>query len=113
MKALKLYDFLGKRALVTRESARAIGPVIAAAIAEGRGRIELDFFGVDAITPSFLDEVLAMIDQQLSTMKEGMFDVIVLSPPTRLSSKFEAVGRSYGLTVSALEGGSWRITKGL
>ena len=63
MKPLGIYDLLGKRVLVTRDSARAIQQQIAGELLDGRGEVVLDFEGVLGLTPSFLDETLHIVEE--------------------------------------------------
>jgi hypothetical protein len=111
MTALRIHDLLPKRVLVTRESARSIVPEIVSAIASGENAITLDFAGIDGITPSFLDEVLSVIDEVIASRETGSFETIILKPPTRLSSKFAAIGRGHGLTIGERPDGSWLILR--
>lgn len=109
--AVKVHELLQKKVLVTRESARAIEPQLTTAAKEEGAPLELDFIGVDALTPSFMDEVLAIISRVLAETNASRVDVRVLNPPTRLSSKFEAVGRAYELDVRELPDGAWLISR--
>lgn len=108
MESLKIRDVLGKSVLVTRESARSMERELVAAFDAGRGRVQLDFSGVEGLTPSFLDEMLAVLAGLVSADEEGEILIRIVNPPTRLTAKFEAVGRTYDLTVTESEGG-WLI----
>jgi hypothetical protein len=99
---------LGKRVLVTRESARALEGDLRRAVFTG-GEVVLDFSGVDGITPSFLDETLGLIQGAFAAARPRGLVVRVLRPPTRLSAKFEAVGRSRGLSIREHDGSEWVI----
>lgn len=111
MKDLKVYDLLRKRALITRESAAKIGDALAEAWDEGR--LIVDFAGVDAVTPSFVDEILTMVETVLRGKNQVDPAVIFVHPPTRLSAKFAAVGRAHQLNVIESEDGAWIITPNL
>lgn len=111
MVPLRVYELLGKRVLVTRDSARAIKGQIAEALNDGRGEVLLDFEGVMGITPSFLDETLHIIEECVAAIEGNRLRVKVLAPPTELSSKFLAVGRGHGLGVRKSEDGSWIISR--
>lgn len=111
MSALRIHDLLPNRVLVTRESARSIAPEIASAIASGEKGITLDFAGIDGITPSFLDEVLSVIDEVFTSRATASFEIIIVKPPTRLSSKFAAIGRGHGLAIGERPDGSWLILR--
>ncbi|MBI3954290.1 MAG: STAS-like domain-containing protein [Chloroflexi bacterium] len=110
MSAVKVYDLLGRRVLVTRESAKAIGPALRQALSEDQQEVALDFSGVDGVTPSFLDEVVAIIEALLG--EAVRMRVILLNPPTRLSLKFQAVGRAHGVLIRELDNGNWLLVKG-
>jgi hypothetical protein len=107
--SVKLHDIIPSRVLVTRQSARLIEPTLAALVAGGQKTIELDFSDVAGVTPSFLDETLAILEEQLRG-KSPRPRVLIVNPPTRLSSKFEAVGRGHGLAISE-EAGAWTISE--
>lgn len=111
MAIVKVYDLEKKRVLVTRESARAIEPILCSAMAQGQGELALDFSGVEGMTPSFLDEILGIIQTCIQTAKPKRFRLLIDHPPTRLSAKFAAVGRGRGLSLRESEGGAWIITE--
>jgi hypothetical protein len=111
MSALRIHDLLANRVLVTRESARSIAPEIGSAIASGEKSITLDFAGIDAITPSFMDEVLSVVEEFLTEGGAERLEIIIVQPPTRLSSKFAAIGRGHGLAMEERPDGSWLISR--
>lgn len=90
--SIHVFELIPNRMLVTRQSARSIAPALAQAIARGEHKIVLDFAGVDGVTPSFLDEILHMLKDFLEDTPPGELEVLIASPPTRLSTKFAAVG---------------------
>lgn len=104
---IRIHDILSKRALVTRESAR---PIREALVQAGiGGEIDLDFSGVDAVTPSFVDELLSILADSVGPGVGGI-RLVIANPPTRLSEKFAAVARAHGMAIQELEGGSWVLT---
>lgn len=104
---MKIQEILGIKVLVTRESARSLGPILSQT--EGDEEIKLDLVGVEGITPSFLDEILGVIAQFLG-MKHRDMSVRILHPPTRVSSKFMAVARGHDLLLNEQDDGSWLIS---
>ena len=110
MTSLKMYSLLGKRVLVTRDSARTLQPRICAAMHRGRGEILLDFKSVMGIAPSFLDETLHIIEECADETSGSRIRVKMIAPPTELSSKFLAIGRAHGLSVTKAADGSWVIS---
>ena len=107
MITLKVYDLTRKRALITRASAAKLGDALVKSW-DG-GQLTVDFAGIDAITPSFVDEILAVVENMLRG--EGRIEsaVVFLHPPTRLSKKFAAVGRAHRLNVTESEDGAWIV----
>ncbi len=102
---MRLSELLGKRILMTRDSARSIQPFVAEALEEGHGEIALDLSGVDSVTPSFMDEIL-LINEEIREPAYGAHPALtVRNPPTELTAKFEAVGRGHGLVVESNEEG--------
>lgn len=99
MKTLRMYDLLDKRFLVTRASARAFSQELAAALAEGYGEVALDFSGVEGLTPSFLDEILTVIEECVSRISEMQPRVTITNSPTQLSSKFALLGKGHNLAI--------------
>lgn len=104
---LKIHDIVPKRALVARESAWPIRDALGQT--GSLEQISLDFSGVDAVTPSFVDELLTILAARVDA-GNGAFSLLVVSPPTRLSEKFSAVARAHAMTIRELESGSWELT---
>ncbi len=111
MKEIKVYDLLQRRALITRESAHVIEKVMIPSIAD-QGEVLLDFSGVDAVTPSFVDEILGIVSKAVNESPERQIRVVFLNSPTRLSAKFAAVGRGHGAHIVESDSGVWEITIG-
>ena len=112
MKSVNVYDLLRKRALVTRQSARTVGDAVARAFESAGGEVVLDFSGIDAVTPSFVDEALGSIEEMLRSSDGNQLRLVFVNLPTRLSAKFAAVGRARGLDISESDSGAWIITRG-
>jgi hypothetical protein len=110
MATIKIYDLLRKRALVTRESARAIKDLLVAPLDPNGGALALDFSGIEAVTPSFVDEIITVLGEAASVGRKGL-RVVFLNPPTRLSGKFLAIARRHGLHMVESLPGTWTITK--
>jgi hypothetical protein len=111
MATIPVYELFKRRALVTRESARELrqhlGPLTKDRTTEAD--ITLDFSGIDAVTPSFVDETLQAIGDAVGTNRRKSTVIIFLHPPTRLSEKFAAIGRARGVVISEIPGEGWRI----
>ena len=110
MTSLKVHDLIRKRALVTRQSAEPIRRALADARESDVNSITLDFSGVDAVTPSFVDELLAIFEMTLSRVGDREITISLVNPPTRLSTKFAAVARARGFDIVESENGTWVVT---
>ena len=113
MQTLRMFDLMGKRVLVTRSSARAIQSILGAALREGDGQVALDFYEIDGIAPSFLDEVLSVVEDCIQDTSYNQLQIMVINSPTQLSSKFAAVGRGHGLSIRETGSGTWIISKSI
>ena len=111
MRTLRIHDLVRKRALVTRESARPIAEALSQANGTDNEDVTLDFAGVDAVTPSFVDEVLAVFETTLRRTSRSSFRLLVVNSPTRLSAKFSAVARARGLEIAESSSGAWTISR--
>lgn len=119
MCTLRVNDVLKDRILVTRESARLLQEAMSAMIAAagtsgnppGETSFGVDFEGVEGMAPSFLDELLSVFESLLGAQgKVGKRCLIVANPPTRLSTKFQAIARGHGMSVRTTADGSWLLT---
>ena len=110
MGSLKIFDLVRKRVLVTRSSARELESDLADALVEGDGEVTLDFAGVDGLTPSFLDEILSVLEEAALKSGGSQLRIEVTNSPTQLSSKFAAVGRGHGLVAREFGDRTWIIS---
>ena len=110
METLKLYPLFKRRALVTRESTDVLRDAIAEAAGSGN-RVALDLTGIDAITPSFIDQVLQIVEGCIG-QESDRIEVLMLNPPSGLSSRLEAIGRAHRSIVTEDEKGNWIIPVG-
>lgn len=110
MNTIELYKIFNKRVLVTRQSARSIASDIEDALGGG-GKIVLDFTDVAGVTPSFMDETLSVIEERSKAQNGAALSIIIENSPTKLSSKFAAIGRAHGLDMREIDEKTWIITK--
>lgn len=110
MKSVKVHDLLQRRALITRESAGAIREALLNAVAT-HDDVALDFSEIDAVTPSFIDEILGFIDDASLQNPGRNLRVAFLNAPTRLSSKFAAIGKAHGTRMEEGTSGAWELVK--
>ncbi len=107
---LKLYELTGKKVLVTRESARSLASALSDALASADGDVTLDFSGIEGITPSFVDEILSLLEA-LEREEHKSVRVVFVNPPTRLSAKFAALASSHGTAISEPQQGVWTFVQ--
>ena len=120
MPTLRVHDILKDKVLVSRESARLLEEPLAAMVvgagtsvdAPSASSVTVDFAGVEGMAPSFLDELLSIFESVIGRETNGHErSLIVVNPPARLSSKFEAVARGHVMSVRALADGSWSLSE--
>lgn len=109
MATIGVYDRTRKRALITRDSARALAQFLREQAAGDR-EITLDFADVEAVTPSFVDEILTILQEFLGEAGKADLKIMFVNTPTRLSKKFAAVGRAHGLRITESPDGLWDIS---
>lgn len=105
MKSIFVYAELQRKALVTRDSARELETRLRGVLGSGGdSRITVDFERVDAVTPSFIDELLLVIE---AIVTDSGTELVFSHPPTRLSAKFAAIARAHAATLEERPDGSW------
>ena len=110
MVSFKVHDLARRRALITRESARIIGEAVAAERDDQSTELTLDFEGIDAVTPSFLDELLAVTQEALRPSSRRPIRIVFLHTPTRMSAKFAAIAKARDVSIDEMPNGVWSIT---
>jgi len=115
---LLVNEHLSEKILVSRESAQKLLQPLQAlirAVAQSGpntngGAVRVDFTGVAGTSPSFVDELVRVFKNVMCM--EGLgdtYELVIANPPSRLSSKFEAIARGHGLSVRMTNDGSWCI----
>ena len=80
---------------------------------QGASEVFLVFKGVHAVTPSFVNELLSVLDElTVRTTTTGTRLITFLNPPTRLSAKFAAIARAHELGITEVDNGAWAISIG-
>ncbi|MHB8392647.1 MAG: STAS-like domain-containing protein [Acidobacteriaceae bacterium] len=109
MRPVEVFKHLQRKILVTRGSATALRPEIELSI-KADGQVVLDFTGIDAVTPSFVDEILGIIDDARADSSRRELRVIFRHTPTSLTEKFLAIGKRHGAKMSQSGADAWEIT---
>lgn len=109
IEVIGVFELLGTRALVTRESARRLHPAIIGSLAKETEEVVLDFSGTLGITPSFVDELLQVIQDSLKEKRIPELRLTLKNPPTRLSLKFTALAKGRGTQLTESEASTWVI----
>jgi hypothetical protein len=109
MRTIEIFQLLRRKILVTRESASTVREAIESSI-KVDGEVTLDFSGIDGVTPSFVDEMLAIVEDARTASSRREIRVIFSHAPTPLSSKFIAIGRRHAAKMSQSTSDAWEIT---
>lgn len=99
MTTVKIHDILKRRVLVTRESAKVLKPILSAAVSRCEGKSFLDFSGIAGVTPSFIDETLAIIEEVLQPQNGNLCELEMLNFPSQLSPQLLRAGKRHGLLI--------------
>ena len=110
MHALALYKLSGKSGLLIRETADQALSKLDSGFLEGDSPIEIDFSGVLAVSPSFMDQLIRGLRQMLSPDSARTMSFHLHRVPTQASEKFAAVGRAHGLALREITEGEWVLT---
>jgi hypothetical protein len=112
MLKLRVHDLMHRKALITRESAEAVKEALSTAF-KTSDEVALDFADIDAMTPSFVDELVGSVDKALRSAPKRNARLVFLNVPTRLSAKFAAIGRAHRAEMFEPTSGEWEIRKSL
>ncbi len=111
MSVLKVRDILGMRALVSRQIARALKEHLASAVILEKQEVVLDFSGVEAVSPSFLDELFGVLEETLQAQGEPPTEIFLSNVPMSLSLKVETILRGHKIAVSEQSSTEWRVSR--
>ena len=131
MSEVRVFDIVGQRVLVSRESARGIKAALLAVAAAGPEALRLNFAGARGVAPTFLDEVLLVAEEcieESSITNTGTdtggraagagndgagagpnMAVIFVDPPTALAAKHHVIARAHGRTLRQTDNGDWEF----
>ena len=110
MAILRVHDLFPKRALVTRDSGRTIAKAFAEGFGSGDTEATIDFAGIEAVTPSFVDEMLGVLLGEQCLRQSAPVRLVFANVPTRLSAKFAAIGRARAVRIEEEREGTWVIS---
>ena len=108
MAVIRLRELLGKRVLVTRESARELRAPLIDAFKEDMRTVEVDFADTDLLSPSFFDELLGIAAPRLNKTGPAR-ELRLLAPPSDLST-FQSIADTYGLEIEKNKVG-WTVRR--
>ena len=106
---VRISDMLKRRVLVARVSARELEGALAQE-ARGASTLVIDFDGVEAVAPSFVDELLTMIGEARTHGAE-MF--VFANMPMRFASKYSMLAEAHSKQIEIDATGereSWILT---
>jgi hypothetical protein len=108
---VSIFEKVQRKALVTRESARRIEQALVEALSRQPKEIAIDFSGIEAVTPSFVDEILTVLDELAARTQHSPLRIVFLNPPTRLSDKFAAIGRGHKVEIRESGLNAWMLIR--
>ena len=108
MRIVNVYPMYHKTALTTRDSAHVLQDEVSSAVRDGED-LALDLSGIRMVTPSFLDQLLFMMEDSLPT-KSSPIRLLMLNGPAGLRDKMESIGGYHQLKVVSDEQGEWLLS---
>ena len=111
MTSLNIHELLPRHALTSRASAREISQEINDALSSGDGELELDFQDILGFSPSFFDELIAVVGDGARASGQTASKLIITNPPAGLTHKYDTICRGRGLRISENSDGQWLITE--
>ena len=112
MTIIKIHDSIAKRAIVSRGVAHDLQDAIDTRFVKGNRKLRLDFEGVDAISPSFVDELLLIILESSARNNVKRLDITFANPPISPTQTMAAIARAHEVILLEEPGGSWKMTSG-
>ncbi len=106
---MRVFELYKRPVLVTRDSAHIIGDILGTEYLDNNGELYLDFQGIEAVTPSFIDELIGILESKVANNQE--FKVILVNFPTRLTSKYSAIGRGRHIKIDEIQPGQWELSR--
>ena len=107
MEVVRVYSLFNRRALVTRGAAGVLRHNVLAAGHRGEP-LALDLSGIDAITPSFLDQLLFVVEESLPSGAPPV-KLLMLNSPPGFRDRMESIGRYHHLKVVSDAQGDWLV----
>jgi hypothetical protein len=111
MTRLSIYKLLPRRALTARSSAREISQEVRDALNLGGGELEFGFQDILGFSPSFFDELIAVVGDGTQASGQPASKIIITSPPVPLTPKYDTICRGRGFKISEHSDGQWLIVK--
>ena len=111
MTSLNIHSLLPRHALTSRGSAREISKEIRDALSNGNGELELDFQDILGFSPSFFDELIAVVGDGALASGQPASKLIITNPPVALTPKYNTICRGRGFQISENSDGQWLINK--
>ena len=106
---LDLYRTSNKRVLSSRQTARAMLPEVRQSISEGNGTLTIDMAHMTAITPSFFDELIRVIEDSVESRGHDDLAIHFTNTTDTQAAKFQTVCKSHGLSLAKATPGHWII----
>ncbi|MBI4337626.1 MAG: STAS-like domain-containing protein [Chloroflexi bacterium] len=73
--------------------------------------VSIDFIGVEAVTPSFLDALLRILSEEAGSATAKAVRVTITNLSIELSSRFAAMTRFHGFDLQEAGASTWVLAK--
>ena len=107
MKVVNLFSTFNQKSLVTREATSVLKDDVCGAT-QGGEPLAFDLSGIQSMTPSFLDQLLLMVEESLPSGVERV-KVLMLNSPPGFRDRMESIGRYHRLKVVSDAQGDWLL----
>ncbi len=112
MSIVRLMEHANARVLVTRSAATELRAAIEAALQKDARTIEFDFGGIRVLAPSFIDQLLIIVEQVEAAMAPvGNAKVTLRSCPAGMREKLAAIGRAHDADVIEQDDQTWVLRR--
>lgn len=109
--ATGVFGLINRRVITSRESIDLLRPALRLAARETERVLQVDFAGVEAVSPAAIDQLLVILDEELMPGWPGKGEVLLKSVPAVLSGKYLAIAIAHRTFLKQMEGGDWVLRK--
>jgi STAS-like domain of unknown function (DUF4325) len=109
VQGILISEVSGTGTLVTRQAARTLYASMEGQLPQKGTEVQFDFSNLQALTPSFLDELITILGERFRKYHAVQPQVMLANLPERLSVPLVTIGRAHRLEVVQKPPGTWRL----